>query len=160
MKNILHISDIHVSSTPAKGMSEYALKNLLLSLTEDLKNLPKVDTIFITGDIANSGIESEYKIFLEYFFTPLLTELNLDNSRAFIVPGNHDSNRQMWKKSDQILRVGLISDPKYSSIDAIIQEKIEDENCRWFSDFSAMKDTLDLKNKKLIDPNKFFTAYQ
>ena len=160
MKNILHISDIHVSSTPAKGMSEYALKNLLLSLTEDLKNLPKVDTIFITGDIANSGIESEYKIFLEYFFTPLLTELNLDNSRAFIVPGNHDSNRQMWKKSDQILRAGLISDPKYSSIDAIIQEKIEDENCRWFSDFSAMKDTLDLKNKKLIDPNKFFTAYE
>lgn len=160
MKNILHISDIHVSSTPAKGMNEYALKNLFHSLTEDLKNLPKVDTIFITGDIANSGIESEYQIFLEYFFDPLLTQLSLDNSRVFIVPGNHDSNRQMWKKSDQILRAGLISDPIHSSIDAIIQEKIEDQNCRWTTDFSKMRDTLDSSKKKRINSNKFFAAYE
>lgn len=159
MKNILHISDLHVSSIPTTGMSEHTLASLLLSLAEDLKHLPKVDTIFFTGDISNSGAESEYEIFLRCFITPLLVELNLDTSRIFVVPGNHDSNRKAWKKSDQMVRAGLVSDAAHSSIDAIIQEKIDDQNCKWSSSYTSMRETLDSNKKKRILSNKLFSAY-
>ena len=124
MKNILHISDIHVCETPTAGMSEHSLKSLLLHLTEDLKTLPKVDTIFITGDITNSGQTSEYQIFQNHFLKPLLNECGLESERVFIVPGNHDSNRKEWKLSDTLARTSLVSDRQQASIKEFFQEKI------------------------------------
>ncbi len=159
MKNILHISDIHVCETPTTGMSENALKNLLLSLTEDLKRLPKVDTIFITGDIANSGQSSEYQIFQNHFLTPLLNEFSLETSRVFIVPGNHDSNRKEWKISDTLARASLVSDQQQTSIKDFFQEKIDDLNCNWSSNFLKFRDSLDANNKNILLSNKFFAAY-
>lgn len=160
MKNILHISDIHVSEIPAIGMSEHALDNLLQSLIEDLKILPKVDTIFLTGDIANSGKASEYEIFSNHFLTPLLTAIGINTSRVFAAPGNHDSNRKEWKKSDGLVRSGLVSNPQQSSIEEIIREKIDDQNCIWSSNYTSWRDTLDADKTNCIFSNKFFSAYE
>lgn len=160
MKNILHISDIHVSDIPTTGMSENVLRSLLPSLVDDLKTLPKVDTIFITGDIANSGQLPEYEIFLNQFLTPLLSELGLNNSRVFIVPGNHDANRRDWKASDQIIRDGLISNPQQSSVEGIIKEKINDPNFTWSENYTSLRDKLTNNNSNCIFSNKFFAAYE
>lgn len=161
MQNILHISDLHVSSIPTAGMNERNLSILLTSLIEDINTLPKkVDTIFFTGDIANSGSEAEYQIFLKYFLTPLLYALNLDTTRVIIAPGNHDTNRKEWKKSDQMVRAGLVSNPLPASIDEIIQEKIEDMNCTWYSNYTNMRNELDSSKKKVLLANKFFSAYE
>ena len=159
MKNILHISDIHVCEAPMAGMSEQSLKSLTLTLTQDLKTLPTIDTILITGDIANSGQASEYLIFQNYFLTPLLNEFGLEESRVFIVPGNHDSNRKEWKMSDTLARSSLIGDKQQSSIKEFFQEKINDPNCNWSSNFLAFRDALDANNKNIILSNKFFAAY-
>ena len=160
MKNILHISDIHVSEIPTRGMSEHALGDLLRALIKDLRNLPKIDTILITGDIANSGQPSEYQSFTRCFLTPLLTELGIDESRVLIAPGNHDSDRKAWKKSDQLARSGLIASPDSYLIEEIIKEKILDETCLWQSNFTNYRDSLDAGKKNRILSNKFFSAYE
>ena len=100
MKNILHISDMHVSSAPTIGMNARALDNLLPILIDDLKSLPKPDAIFISGDIAYSGKEDEYEMFISHFLKPLLTYLAIDYSRVFIAPGNHDFDQKKWKIAD------------------------------------------------------------
>jgi len=159
MKNILHISDIHVCETPTAGMSEHSLKSLLLHLTEDLKTLPKVDTIFITGDITNSGQTSEYQIFQNHFLKPLLNECGLESERVFIVPGNHDSNRKEWKLSDTLARTSLVSDRQQASIKEFFQEKINDKNCNWSANYVEFRDALDVDSKNILLSNKFFAAY-
>lgn len=159
MKNILHISDIHVSEIATTGMGEFSLKSLLISLNEDLKTLPQVDTILITGDIANSGKSYEYDVFVNNFLTPLLTELKINSSHVFMVPGNHDSNRKEWKKSDQLVKSSLIENPQQSAFEEIMQEKIGDQNCCWSTSYSNMRDSLD-KEKNCLLSNKFFSAYE
>lgn len=159
MKNILHISDIHVSDIPTSGMNEHELGKLLLSLIDDLTELPPVDTILITGDIAYSGKEPEYEIFSNKFLTPLLSKLKIDTTRVFITPGNHDSSRKDLKKADQLIRAGLIADPKQSSIEEIIREKIDDQSYSWSPNFTSMRDEFDSPKDNHIVSNKIFSAY-
>ena len=56
------------------------------------------DIIFITGDIANQGLELQYEKFIEDFIFPL-KELLGDNwtGRIFMIPGNHDVDRDQAK---------------------------------------------------------------
>jgi hypothetical protein len=64
--------------------------------------------IFITGDIANSGIKSEYDIFLDEFFWPLqdLISKTPCSDRIFLVPGNHDVD---WSQSRAVRTHGLLT---------------------------------------------------
>ncbi|WP_262490242.1 metallophosphoesterase family protein [Hymenobacter coccineus] len=62
----------------------------------------------MTGDIANKGLESEYKIFYEQFLYPLQELLGDDiDERTFSVPGNHDVNRNVTPgfSSDKFLNL-------------------------------------------------------
>jgi hypothetical protein len=89
----LHLSDFHI------GKDEYGQQCLFNYILENIKesvNTGKAPSaIFITGDIGNSGLVSEYGYFFDKFFYPLLDILNdtpcID--RIFIVPGNHDVTR-------------------------------------------------------------------
>ena len=90
--NWLHLSDFHVGQD---GYGQKQLfKEMLIHVREqkDLGIVP--DYIFITGDLANRGLDSEYIIFNEQFLEPL-QEILGDNisQRTFSVPGNHDVNR-------------------------------------------------------------------
>jgi formylglycine-generating enzyme required for sulfatase activity/energy-coupling factor transporter ATP-binding protein EcfA2 len=53
----------------------------------------------VTGDIAYSGQKDEYTL-AKTFFDDLLEKLNLSDDRLFIVPGNHDVNYKIYRKSD------------------------------------------------------------
>jgi predicted phosphodiesterase len=138
MKNILHISDIHSSTRADRGNSQHNLTRILKGLIQDVKNIAAPDTIFITGDIANSGDTAEYKQFTDFFLMPLLNELGINIDRVAIVPGNHDSNRKAWKQTNSLVRDQLCD--KYSS-EMIDQQLIEYTNDKYppFENFHQFK---------------------
>jgi hypothetical protein len=89
----LHLSDFHV------GKDEYGqsclFKYILHNVQQAISDGKPPHAVFITGDIANSGKESEYETFLMDFLWPLQDLLTNTPSadRIFVVPGNHDVTR-------------------------------------------------------------------
>lgn len=94
----LHISDIHFRGKyewRAKRPRDKLLSHLRAAFAD--KSLPRPDLIFCTGDIAfgetdAEALEVQYQTARE-FFGQLLAACGLDQTRLFVVPGNHDINR-------------------------------------------------------------------
>lgn len=90
--SILHLSDLHFNKE-----NEYEIKTVLDSLKADIKKLKDNDEIYpyiiaISGDIANEGKKSDYDFALSWL-NDLTKIFNVDKDKVFIVPGNHDVNR-------------------------------------------------------------------
>ena len=89
----MHLSDLHIRT------HDWEQDIVLRALARDLPDLleqtqRKVDLLFVTGDIANSGKKEEYEA-AGRFFEQLCTVLHLDLGRVFVVPGNHDVERHL-----------------------------------------------------------------
>jgi predicted phosphodiesterase len=90
----LHLSDLHV-----RGEADWERDVVLRDLRRDLPGLarkagiePKL--LFVTGDIAWGGAPREYEV-AQRFFDALGEALGLPlRERAFLVPGNHDAERE------------------------------------------------------------------
>ncbi len=91
---ILHISDLHINAEEDKFDRSVVLGSLIERIKQDKDN-NHPDIIVVTGDIAFKGIRAEYDL-AKIFFDDLLKELNLENNRLFVVPGNHDVNRKEY----------------------------------------------------------------
>jgi len=109
----LHLSDFHVGKD---GYGQRQLfKYILAHVRERVSTGNAPDLVFITGDIANKGRDKEYKEFYENFFIPLFDCLPVDSQeRIFIIPGNHDVDRNQAKAAqtkDVLLRVPEFLDP-------------------------------------------------
>ena len=87
----LHISDFHIKTGDSYDRDK-VLGALVKSIAHYAENGRSPDLIFATGDIAFSGIEKEYTL-AGKFFDDLLSVTKLDKSRLFIIPGNHDVDR-------------------------------------------------------------------
>ena len=94
----LHLSDLHYQQN-----DKYNRRVVLDALWQDISqrttrispDLENIDFISVTGDIAYHGESKEYDLAIKDFFQPLLEAANpVDNSRLFIVPGNHDIDRK------------------------------------------------------------------
>jgi tetratricopeptide (TPR) repeat protein/predicted phosphodiesterase len=92
----LHLSDWH------QAEMKFNRKVVCDALIKDIKargeinpNLSKIDFIIFSGDAANSGQPDEYKKATEDLFKPLLDACQLEKDRLFIVPGNHDLDRDL-----------------------------------------------------------------
>lgn len=85
----LHLSDFHT------GKDNYGQIKLYGYILEHIKknkekgNIP--DAVFITGDVANKGLLDEYNMFSNDFLLPL--SVLLEDTKIYIVPGNHDLDR-------------------------------------------------------------------
>ena len=109
---ILHLSDVHFGQTDRSGTAWRLRRVLGTAWEENLKAIlvdGKPDLICFTGDIAFSGKETEYNE-ATLFFDELLTRLGVDKSCLFVVPGNHDVdrniNKAVWQKvRDAVPRV-------------------------------------------------------
>lgn len=106
----LHLSDFHV------GKDEYGQIKLFryilehMSTEKDKGCIP--DAVFITGDIANGGLEEQYNIFINEFLLKLLDIYeNLEN--VYIVPGNHDLNRDKCSIAAKSLYEVLKDSPNF-----------------------------------------------
>ena len=109
----LHLSDWHEGAeehNPELAQFD-RLKVVLPKLIEDIQNrhqispdLSQVDFIVFSGDVTFSGEEKQYDNAYEKFFKPILEATNLTEDKLFIVPGNHDLNRN------------IVNDPDYSLV--------------------------------------------
>jgi Calcineurin-like phosphoesterase len=86
----LHLSDIHIRSE-----KDEVLNRALAISSTTFQHLPEIHAVIIvlSGDIAWSGVRSEY-ILAEKFIASLVELINLENIKVkveiFICPGNHD----------------------------------------------------------------------
>jgi|WetSurSiteA1Bulk_404760.scaffolds.fasta_scaffold00050_13 predicted phosphodiesterase len=103
----LHLSDFHV------GLDEHGQTQLFQYIINHVKEKNKnPDFIFITGDIAQSGLEKEYEKFGTEFIEPLQKNLS-ENCKIFVVAGNHDTdrNKQKFFTPSEILNTTNFFDP-------------------------------------------------
>ena len=94
----LHLSDWH-----QKG-KDFDRQVVLRALLKDIRereqidhDLKKIDFVVFSGDVAFGGKAEEYQAAKEQFFQPLLDACGLEPKQLFIVPGNHDLNRNQFK---------------------------------------------------------------
>jgi len=99
----LHFADLHISTS-----NNNEIGPILNTLWGDLKYLAtgglKPDFIAFTGDVTASGKPEEYTLAMKLFFDPLLETTQLPKERLFIVPGNHDVERD---KVDRYVARGM-----------------------------------------------------
>ncbi len=94
----LHLSDWHQKGTEFDR--EIVLEALLNDITRraDIsQSLAEVDFIVFSGDLASSGKPEEYQTAKEKLLDPILDATVLKPNRLFIVPGNHDLDRDELK---------------------------------------------------------------
>lgn len=123
----LHISDIHFH--PKTGWRDSACRNELLNHLEAIfaqNEAPWPDVIFCTGDIAfgesrASSLASQYDDAKSFFENLLLVcgrdSTPLPKDRLFVVPGNHDVNRDSIDVDAQTKMIGWAANAeKYVNI--------------------------------------------
>ena len=93
----LHLSDWHQENEKfkfdRKVVCDGLIKDIKTREQEISPRLEKIDFIVFSGDVAKGGDPDEYKKAKDEFFTPILDACELGPERLFIVPGNHDLNR-------------------------------------------------------------------
>lgn len=119
----LHLSDLHFKGDSRKSQAEKFNRDIVskagLHFIKNLDAADKIDFIVITGDLAHGGGKKEYGVVMT-FCEELLKVLNLGKNRLFLVPGNHDVDRNKvlgshinryynFKTQDEITE--LIKDP-------------------------------------------------
>jgi DNA repair exonuclease SbcCD nuclease subunit len=95
----LHLSDWHQKG---KEFNRDVVRDRLLEdIQERVKRISpqveQVDFIVFSGDVAHKGKEIEYQEARKQLFNPLLPALDLEQDRLFIVPGNHDLDREAFE---------------------------------------------------------------
>ena len=98
---ILHISDIHFRKGEAGSTMDpnhHLRAKLVLDAKQQCAKLGAVpDAVLVSGDIAFSGDPEEYA-FAQAWFEELCAECGCDVSTIFVIPGNHDVQRDVAKK--------------------------------------------------------------
>lgn len=88
----LHVSDFHFSEKYNVQGAGIVLESLLNTLRDMRRRGRGLDCIFITGDIANTGSESEYRM-AEDYLGRLCEVAGVPRQLVLMVPGNHDVAR-------------------------------------------------------------------
>jgi predicted MPP superfamily phosphohydrolase len=109
----VHLSDIHIGH----GDDSYRWNQQLVleKLKDDIANpsaeydipIPDPDVIFVTGDLAFSGAtrSTEEYTGVRNWLLAIATSLSISKTQIFIVPGNHDVQRNVAKKDNNIARL-------------------------------------------------------
>jgi len=88
----LHVSDFHFSDKHQAQGAGIVLESLLNTI-DDMRQAGRgLDCIFVTGDIAQSGSDSEYRL-AEDFLMRLCEHSGVPTQNVIMVPGNHDVAR-------------------------------------------------------------------
>lgn len=117
MLNIFHVSDLHFTAQPRGRVRDAAVAAVagILKLAKDLKSqgvLGQDLCLCITGDLVQSGSpapsdsESDFAAVQREFLQPLLDVLELDPSAVFIVPGNHEMDREAVPEANRLAAYG------------------------------------------------------
>ncbi len=91
-KHILHLSDLHIT-TPEQAT--IWSNELAQDLIQDL-DIPNLDALILSGDIANKSTPQEYEA-AQLFLDNFRQDFPLEPKQIVLVPGNHDLN---WKLAE------------------------------------------------------------
>lgn len=100
----VHLSDIHFkrSSVGAHDVDRDLRTELVQDARQLTRELGKPSGVLVTGDIAFSGNESEYKHASAWLGT-LCEAIDCEAQKVYVVPGNHDVDRK--KASGPVVRL-------------------------------------------------------
>src|SRR4051794_3636082 len=87
----LHVSDFHFRADDPYDR-DVVLRALVRSVREHRERGRKPDLVFATGDVAFSGKKAEYEAATP-FFDDLLRAAGVGKEQLFVIPGNHDVDR-------------------------------------------------------------------
>ena len=89
----LHVSDFHI-----RGGDSYDRDVVLRALVKSVQDFRErgrtPDLVFATGDIAHAGKVHEYDLATQ-FFDALIEAAGVDRRHLFVIPGNHDVDRDL-----------------------------------------------------------------
>jgi len=83
----LHLTDLHVGKNVES--QKQALRTLLTAV-ERFSNGKNFDVVFLTGDLANAGLQSQYEMLETELLAPLRGHALTRDAQIYAVPGNHD----------------------------------------------------------------------
>jgi len=84
----LQFNDFHIGNNRAPDIT--VLSALLDKVRQVIEASPKIDLVFLAGDIAYSGKAEEYESFTKHFLIPLKEMPKISGAVFVAVPGNHD----------------------------------------------------------------------
>ena len=99
----VQLSDLHFNFADYNTKDNYDTDKLKSELINTLSNLKGIDFVTITGDCLYQFNESEKSIkSLKSFSKEIVNSCGIKKSKLYLVPGNHDVNRDDTKRSDAI----------------------------------------------------------
>ena len=128
--SFLHLSDIHFDA--ASGTTLDINHDLRIQLQRDLQTelKPQVGTfsgVLVTGDIAYSGQTSEYER-AQNWLDELCEMIGCKNHQVWVVPGNHDVERNKVKNSKPLRDIHeRLRATQISEIDKEVVSTLRDE---------------------------------
>ncbi|HUT92704.1 MAG TPA: metallophosphoesterase [Thermoguttaceae bacterium] len=90
----LLISDLHLKSNCETWSQSVVLRDMVRDIQSRTPNHPTIKFIVVSGDLAHGGKREEYNL-VESFLDDLVSAVQLTRSDVFIVPGNHDIDRDI-----------------------------------------------------------------
>lgn len=126
---LVHLSDIHFSKSsggvydPDKSLR----KELENDAVEVRKIIGNADGVMVTGDIAFSGKEDEYKVARDWLYELCENKIGCCFENVWVTPGNHDVDRDVIGNSPFLKRLhASLRSCKIEDIDTNIKELMED----------------------------------
>ena len=123
MIRFLQISDIHFSDLSG-GDDEYAQMKckFLEDIEECSRVMKKIDYVLICGDIAFSGLDTQYKE-ARKFIDEICERTACDKDNVFMVPGNHDKKRDVYGRTRSMMREQLL---KGKNTKTLLESKVKE----------------------------------
>ena len=113
----LHISDIHLNKT---GTETRRMRMQLISYLKSAK--VSYDYLFVTGDLRyapNGVFDPETCIFL----SDVMNAAHVRIENVFIIPGNHDIDRENFDRKNHLTSIWGNFDSYYNSKEGIFQDE-------------------------------------
>lgn len=138
MIRILQISDIHFKRLPDAKDEYTQLKERLYEKMEEIVKDSKIDCILICGDVAFSGNPDEYEHKAKVFINRLCDITQCEAAQVYMVPGNHDKNRNAeYNHTRTLLRESMLkSDEGYKHFSDLYLDE-NDVYSKWLVPFEA-----------------------
>lgn len=129
--SFIHLSDIHFKTSSGNSYDiDSDLRNAILIDVKNnlLRSINRIEGVLLGGDIAFAGQKEEYGIANE-FLGELAECLGMKNCDIFCVPGNHDVNQNISRKSRSIYTAQCDIDSAQSmdEADRIIEKYMLDQ---------------------------------
>ncbi|NEQ10481.1 MAG: metallophosphoesterase [Moorea sp. SIO4E2] len=141
---ILHLSDLHITSPEQATLWS---NQLAQDLTQDLQ-IPRLDALIFSGDIANYSTEQEYQA-AQQFLDNFRQDFPLEPKQIVIVPGNHDLNWKLAKRAYQLWDLedydGELKEGHYIKGEDVIRVRDETKYQQRFAHFSKFYQAIKAK---------------